>query len=246
MNCPPISHPSPTSKPVTHAKLVSKGNWLSIVRGMLLQDVAAVQPPPPSPISSVWGNKTALHRAVESQHIPLTEALIIHGTEVTAEHLIEAAHSGNHHLLRVLLTRPKEVNMNERFNGEVALCVSIWKVHHHCSRLLIKMGPDVNALTNYGEKTLLGSMAHGAFELVKLLLKKGVHINVINAQGQNAHTYNLAQNLSVHLDIKCLLAVAGEFCFTVMCNGQNFVQKYTPTGVSLIPVQQDRPYARKV
>ena len=52
----------------------------------------------------VWGNKTALHRAVEMQHIALTEALVVHGAEVTAEHLIEAAHHGNHHLLRVLLT----------------------------------------------------------------------------------------------------------------------------------------------
>ena len=57
----------------------------------------------------MWGNKTALHRAVEMQHIPLTEALVVHGAEVTVEHLIEAAHHGNHHLLRVLLTRHKEV-----------------------------------------------------------------------------------------------------------------------------------------
>ena len=47
----------------------------------------------------LWGNKTALHRAVEMQSIALTEALVIHGAEVTAEHLIEAAHHGNHHLL---------------------------------------------------------------------------------------------------------------------------------------------------
>ena len=63
---------------------------------------------------------------------------------------------------------------------------------------------------------------------------------------KNARTYNLAQNPSVHMEIEHLLSVAGEFCFTVTCNGQNFVQKYTPTGVTLIPVKQDRPYARKV
>ena len=40
----------------------------------------------------LWGNKMALHRAVEMQSIALTKALIIHGAEVTAEHLIEAAH----------------------------------------------------------------------------------------------------------------------------------------------------------
>ena len=72
----------------------------------------------------VWGNKTALHRAVEMEHIALTEALVVHGAEVSAEHLIEAAHHGNHHLLRVLLTRHQEVKMDERYNGEVALCVS--------------------------------------------------------------------------------------------------------------------------
>ena len=87
----------------------------------------------------LWGNKTALHRAVEMQHIPLTEALVVHGAEVSAEHLIEAAHHGNHHLLRVLLTCHKEVKMDERFNGEVALCVSIWHAHHHCSKILIKL-----------------------------------------------------------------------------------------------------------
>ena len=52
----------------------------------------------------LFGNKTVLHRAVEKQSIALTEALVIHGAEVTTKHLIEAAHQGNHHLLRVLLT----------------------------------------------------------------------------------------------------------------------------------------------
>ena len=73
------------------------------------------------------------------------------------------------------------------------------------------MGADVNMLTNYGETTLLGAMAHGDLKLIKLFLKKGVYINMVNAHGQNACTYKLAQNPSVHLDIKALLAVAGEF-----------------------------------
>ena len=34
---------------------------------------------------------------------------MVHGAEVTAEHLIEAAHHGNHHLLRVLLTCHEQV-----------------------------------------------------------------------------------------------------------------------------------------
>ena len=194
----------------------------------------------------VWGNKTALHRSVEMQHIALMEALVIHGAEVTAEHLIEAAHHGNHHLLRVLLTRHEQVKLNERYNGEVALCVSVWRAHHHCSKLLIELGADVNALTNYGESTLLGATAHGDYELIKLLLQHGVFINLVNAHGQNARTFNLAQNSSVHTDIEQILSVVGEFCFTITCNGQNFVQKYTPTGVTLIPVKQDKPFAKKV
>ena len=194
----------------------------------------------------VWGNKTALHRSVEMQHIALMEALVIHGAEVTAEHLIEAAHHSNHHLLRVLLTHHEQVKMNERYNGEVALCVSVWRAHHHCSKLLIELGAGVNALTNYGESTLLCATAHGDYELVKLLLQHGVFINLVNAQGQNARTYNLAQNPSVHADIEQILSVAGEFCFTVTCNGHSFVQKYTPTGVTLIPVKQDKPFAKKV
>ena len=136
--------------------------------------------------------------------------------------------------------------MDERFNGEVALCVSVWHAHHHCSKILIELGANVNALTNYGESTLLGATAHGDYELVKLLLKHGVHINLVNAQGQNSCTYNLAQNPSVHMEIESILSIAGVFCFTVTCNGQNFVQKFTPTGVTLIPVKQDRPYAKKV
>ena len=48
------------------------------------------------------------------------------------------------------------------------------------------------------------------------------------------------------MEIEHVLSVAGKFCFTVTCNGQNFVQKYTSTGLTLIPVKQDRPYARKV
>ena len=89
--------------------------------------------------------------------MPLTKALVIHGTEVTAEHLVEAAHHSNPHLLRVLLTKPQEVNLDEQFNREVALCTSIWRVHHQCSKFLIEQEADVNTVTNYGETTLLGS-----------------------------------------------------------------------------------------
>ena len=194
----------------------------------------------------VWGNKTALHQVVEMQHIALTEALVVHGAEVSAEHLIEAAHHGNHHLLRVLLTHHKKVKMDERYNGAVALCISIWCAHHHCSKILVELGTDVSALTNYGKSTLLGATDHGDYELVKLLLQHGVYINLVNAQGQNTRIYNFAQNPSVHAEIEQILSVAGEFCFTVTCNGQNFVQKYTPTGVILISVKQDRPYAKKM
>ena len=136
----------------------------------------------------LWGNKTALHRVVEMQSIAVTKALVIHMAEVTAELLIEAAHHRNHHLLRVLLTRHEEVKIDERFNGEVATCISAWRAHHHCSRVLIELGADVNALTNYGESTLLGATAHGDYELVKLLLKYGVYINLVNAQGILART----------------------------------------------------------
>ena len=138
------------------------------------------------------------------------------------------------------------MNLDDRFNGEVAFCVSVWRAHHHCSQLLIEMGADVKTLTNYGETTLFSVTVHGDFGLVKLLLKKGVYINIVNAHGQNARTYNLAQNPLVHLEIEGLLAVAGEFCFTVTCNGQNFIQKYTPSGVIFIPVHQDKPYAKRV
>ena len=112
--------------------------------------------------------------------------------------------------------------------------------------VLIELGADVNALTNYGDSTLLGATAHGDYELVKLLLKHGVYINLVNAQGQNSRTYNLAQNPSVHMEMEHILSVAVEFCFTVTCNGYNFVQKFTPTGVTLIPIKQNRPYAKKV
>ena len=76
--------------------------------------------------------------------------------------------------------------MDERYNREVALCVSVWHAHHHYSNILVKLGADVNALTNYGESTLLGATAHGDYKLVKLLLKHSVNINLVNAQGQNA------------------------------------------------------------
>ena len=118
--------------------------------------------------------------------------------------------------------------MDERFNGEVALCVSVWCAHHHCSKILIELGINVNTPTKYGESTLLGATAHGDYELVKLLLKHGVYINLVNAQGQNAGTYNLAENPSVHMEIEHILSMAGEFCFTVTCNGQNFVQSLLP------------------
>ena len=108
------------------------------------------------------------------------------------------------------------------------------------------MGADVNALTNYGESTLLGATAHGDYKLVKLLLRHGVYINLVNAQGQNARTYNLAQNPVVNMQIEYMLSIAGEFCFTVACNGQSFVQKYAPTGVTLISIRQERPYSGKV
>ena len=75
----------------------------AVVRSKFSAAVQLLQPGA-EPNVLLWGNKTALHRAVEMQHVVLTEAFVIHGAEVTGEHLIEAAHHGNHHLLRVLLT----------------------------------------------------------------------------------------------------------------------------------------------
>ena len=70
----------------------------AVVRGKFSTAVQLLQQGTESNIA-VWGNKTALHRVVEMQHIALTEALVVHGAEVSAEHLIEATHHGNHHLL---------------------------------------------------------------------------------------------------------------------------------------------------
>ena len=61
------------------------------------------------------------------------------------------------------------------------------------------MGANVNAFTNYGESTLLGATAQGDYELVKLLLKHGVYINLVNSHGQNTRTFNLAQNPAVNI-----------------------------------------------
>ena len=61
-------------------KAVVQGKYCAAVQ--LLQQGA-------EPNVLVWGNKTALHRAVEMQSIALTEALVVHGAEVTAEHLIK-------------------------------------------------------------------------------------------------------------------------------------------------------------
>ena len=47
----------------------------------------------------LWGNKTTLHRAVEMQPHHLNRSIGSAWAEVSAEHLIEAAHHGNHHLL---------------------------------------------------------------------------------------------------------------------------------------------------
>ena len=143
----------------------------------------------------MWGNKTALHRAVEMHHIALVEALVVHGAEVSAEYLVEAAHHGPHHLLQVLLTCHKEVKMDERFNGEVTLCVSVWRAHHHCSKILIELGADVNALTNYSESTLLGATAHGDYELVKLLL------SFFSAYGDRAH-FECSRGILFHCDLQ--------------------------------------------
>ena len=74
----------------TQVKVVVRSKFSAAVQ-LLQQDA--------EPNDVVWGNKTALHRAVEMQHIALTEVLVVHGAEVSAEHSIEAAHHGNHHLL---------------------------------------------------------------------------------------------------------------------------------------------------
>ena len=71
-------------------KAVIRGKFSAAVQ--LLQQGAG-------PNVLLWGNKTALYRAVEMQHIALTGVLVVYGAEVSAEHLIEVAHHGNHHLL---------------------------------------------------------------------------------------------------------------------------------------------------
>ena len=103
---------------------------------------------------------------------------------LVSQHTAHTDAEENENLLQVLFTHSQEVKMDKRYNGEVPLCVSVWRAHHHCSQVSIEAGADVNALTTYAKSTLLGATTHGDYKQVKLLLNHGVYINLVNARGR--------------------------------------------------------------
>ena len=157
-----------------------------------------------------------LIKAVEKGHTRCLEGMIQRGDDVNGKDnngdsaLMHAACRGKLESIRILVHAGVDVNAVNDINS-TALMFAAENGNLNCMKYLIRKGADVNACNNH-EGTALNYVAiHGKLiQAALLLLRAGSHINVYDADGQNAVENHLANNMFVNKKLIKLLVIAGE------------------------------------
>jgi len=109
--------------------------------------------------------------------------------------LMMASKNGHAEIVRLLLSRGAEINMQTTNCGKTALMFASRGGHLETVKLLLDSGADVNVQkTDDGATALLMATKNGHTEVVRLLLSKGAQVNIRSNYGTSDLTTDLREN----------------------------------------------------
>lgn len=163
--------------------------------------------------------KTALMWAAERAHLKCIESLIKAGADVNAmPHNYTALHmatlGNNNKCVDLLIKSGADVNVSNAHVNPALMWVAM--SHNYKSiRSLIQAGADVNFVDSSNSTVMMNVVVDlnkgNTHNIVKLLLKQGANVNIINHDGHNASKYHIFMNyVKPNRQLLLLLFTAGE------------------------------------
>lgn len=120
--------------------------------------------------------------------------------------LLEAAHKGNHEIVRLLLEAGASKDLaNDR--GQTALIRSSERGHLEVTRILLKAGAEKDKRDTDDNTALMLAADKGHIEIVRLLVAAGANLDVQNRDSKN--TALIQASIKGHVEIARLLVQAG-------------------------------------
>ena len=138
--------------------------------------------------------------------------------KVAAQDVFELCRNGKTAELKTLLQLDTSLVNFKKSNGFTPFIIATYNGQVAVSKLLIKMGADINAQDRSGNTALMGLCFNGNVELVKLLLDNKVMINTLNFNHASALIFAATFG---HVDIVQLLLKAGADKMVKDSNGKN-------------------------
>lgn len=109
--------------------------------------------------------------------------------------LMKDTEDGNLERVKARIEAGADINANA---GEgTALMCAAFGGHQNILELLIRLGADVNAKTEYGETALMYGAKNGKRDTVELLIKSGANINAKDDDGETALIYAIKSSSDI-------------------------------------------------
>jgi len=106
------------------------------------------------------------------------------GTDINNQ-LIEAAKSGDHKRLKLLMAKDAEIDYADQ-NYETSLIWAAKHGHQECCRLLIDAQAEINCRNRQWQSALLWAANNGHQECIRMLIDAGAQINARDLEGYTA------------------------------------------------------------
>ena len=117
-----------------------------------------------------------------TEHYVDPKTMMLSKTDWTILHA--AAYYGNLEVVKILVSKGKDVNVKTEYHGDTPLALAASSGHVEVVKLLVSAGADVNAKDNNGQTPLYLAMRHEDVPFIRLLVSAGADINVKDKDGK--------------------------------------------------------------
>lgn len=141
---------------------------------------------------------TLLFCASEYGHRDLVKLLLDKGANINlatntgTTPLMGAAISGRIEIVKYLIKNGAKLGSRDRF-GKTALMYGVRpKNSVNVLTVLLENGVDINSVDNFGKSALFWAVQDNNESAIKFLISKGINVNIINKDGENALIFYLS------------------------------------------------------
>ena len=139
--------------------------------------------------------------------VGMDEGLLVPDVKSLGQALLGAASVGDELVVKQLLVKSADVNVQDALRGDTPLMKAVSGNHLGVARILLKAGANPNAQNRADFSAFMLAATRGQTEMVRLLLDGGADLKSVDGYGSTALIYACKRG---HVDTVRLLIAAGS------------------------------------